>query len=148
MTVVFFGHRDAPQNIQRKLEETLIHLIEDQKANNFYVGNQGSFDSIVKTTLKKLKQQYSHINYAVVLAYMPGKAEKTDNFDYSVTIFPDGLENTPPKYAIVKRNRWMIDQADVVITYINRNFGGAAKFQELAKKKNKIVINLASLDKN
>ncbi len=141
MICTFFGHRDAPQDIYNKLEAILIDLIENEQVNTFYVGNQGSFDGMVKKALKKLKAVYPHINYAVVLAYMP--TDPTTE-DYSNTIFPEGLERVPPKYAIVKRNQWMLEKADFVVAYVKYSFGGAAKFTALAGKKGKIVINLAN----
>jgi len=36
----------------------------------------------------------------------------------------------------------MIKQSDTVVTYVKRNFGGAAQFTELAQKQGKQVINL------
>lgn len=109
----------------------------------FYIGNNGDFDDIVRKNLKLLKLNYPHINYAVVLAYMPYKKDGLCYKDYTDTIYPNGLENTPPKYAIIKRNQWMINQCDYVVTYVRHTFGGAAQFKELALKKGKTVINLA-----
>jgi len=39
----------------------------------------------------------------------------------------------------------MINQSDYVITYIEHDFGGAAKFANRARQKNKNVINLYKL---
>ncbi|MBQ2775509.1 MAG: hypothetical protein IJF40_06470 [Clostridia bacterium] len=140
MIVTFFGHSNTSQSVQIKLETVLIHLIEKKGATFFYIGNHGNFDLMVKNTLKELKCKYPHINYAVVLAYMPkGK----NGIDYSQTIFPECLASVHPKYAIAKRNRWMIEQSDVVVTYVKYSTGGAVQFKELAEKKGKTVINLA-----
>ncbi len=98
---------------------------------------------MVRFTLKKLKQSFPHIDYAVVLAYIPFKRNELDYKYYLDTIIPDGIETTPPKYAIIKRNRWMIDNSDIVVTYVKYIVGGAAKFKELAEKKSKMVINVA-----
>lgn len=62
----------------------------------------------------------------------------------SDTIIPDGLEETPPKYGVIKRNRWMIEQADTVITYVKHTTGGAARFREIARKKGRTIIDLAA----
>ncbi len=99
-------------------------------------------DSIARRTLKSLKAICPHIKYSVVLAYMP-KEKDREYGDFSDTIYPDGLENTPPKFAISKRNEWMLRQSDFVITYINRIIGGAVKFKELAENKEKKVIELS-----
>ena len=36
----------------------------------------------------------------------------------------------------------MIEQADIVVTYVTHSFGGAAQFKEMAEKQGKTVIEL------
>lgn len=142
----FFGHKDTPNEVASVLQTVLTDLIENKHVDSFYVGNTGNFDRMVRRNLKFLKSLYPHIEYAVVLAYMPNKK---GGFEYpcdSDSIYPDGLENTPPKYAIVRRNRWMIDKSDYVVTYVRYTFGGAAQFKKLAERKGKTVINIADLN--
>ena len=74
-----------------------------------------------------------------MLGYLPDKVGDTD---FSNTIYPEGIEKAPLKYAIIKRNKWMIDNSDFVITYVKRVVGGAAQFKELAQKKKKIIIEI------
>ena len=139
MTVTFFGHKDTPATIQPYLEKVLEELILNRNANEFYVGNNGLFDSMVKTTLEKLKNKYSFIRYSVVLAYLPQNKQG----DYSDTIYPEGLENVPMRFAICKRNDWMISKADIVITYVNYTFGGAYKYKEKSIKMGREIIELS-----
>ena len=136
----FFGHRDCPETIKPYLREVLIDLITNNGVDTFYVGNQGRFDGIVRSVLRELEKEYPEIHYAVVLAYMPGKKKKYD--DFSDTILPEGIEAVHPRYAIDWRNRWMLKRADFVVTYITHPWGGAAKFAEKAKREGKTVINL------
>ena len=35
------------------------------------------------------------------------------------------LENVIPRFAISKRNEWMIDKADLIIAFVNHEYGGA-----------------------
>ena len=144
MTCTFFGHRDANQEIEPKLRETIIDLIENKNVSNFYVGNNGNFDYLVRKNLKSLKVDYPHIDYAVVLAYMPSEKKEFDLTDYSDSIFPDGLESVPPRFAISKRNEWMIKNSDYVVTYVKYIVGGAAKFKELSQAKEKTVIEICT----
>ena len=136
----FFGHRDCPEMIKPRLREVLIDLITNHEVNMFYVGHQGQFDSYVHSELKKIKQEYPQINYAVVLAYMPGK--KTEYDDYSDTMLPEGIEAVHPHYAISWRNNWMLKQSDYVVTHITRSYGGAAQYARKALNAKKRVINL------
>lgn len=140
---VFFGHKDADSSISPRLREAIIKLILEQGITNFLVGNNGKFDYIVYKALKDIKQEYPYITYSVVLAYLPG--EKTEYENYYAeeeTLLPDGIEVGPARFAIDRRNKWMIEQADYVITYVTHSWGGAAKFKELAEKKGKTVINI------
>lgn len=140
----FFGHKDTPGYVEPILRSVLIDLIENRKVDMFFAGNQGNFDYMVRNNLRSLKFEYSHVNYAVVLAYMP--SERNDlHMDCSDTVFPEGLESVLPRYAIARRNRWMLDRADYVVTYVTHRGGGAAQFMLLAQKKGKTVINLADL---
>ena len=138
----FFGHRDCPERIRPRLREALVDLITNHDVDMFYVGHQGLFDAYVHSELKKLKQEYPQINYAVVLAYMPGK--RTEYDDYSDTMLPEGIESVHPHYAISWRNNWMLKQADCVVTYITRSWGGATQCASKAERQGKIVVNIAS----
>ena len=136
----FFGHRDCPETIKPKLRETLVDLITNNGVDMFYVGHQGQFDAYARSELKILKQEYPQINYAVVLAYMPGKQNEYD--DYMDTMLPEGIESVHPHYAISWRNNWLLQQADYVVSYITHSWGGAAQFAQKAKRQGKRVINI------
>ena len=140
MTVTFFGHKDTPKEIEPTLGSTLIDLIENHGATEFYVGNNGNFDAMVRRQLEDLSQTYP-ITYNVVLAYLPTKKSEYD--DYTNTILPEGIETAPKRFAISWRNKWMVQQSDVVVTYVTHSFGGAAQFKELAQKQGKTVIELS-----
>lgn len=126
--------------ISLKLQKVLVDLITNHNVDMFYVGHQGQFDAIVHSTLRELKKEYPQINYAAVLAYMPGK--KTEYDDFSDTMLPEGIESVHPRYAISWRNNWMLQQSDYVITYIIHSWGGAVQFSAKAKKQGKIVFDL------
>lgn len=140
MTVTFFGHKDTPEEIEPTLRSTLIDLIENHDATVFYVGNNGNFDTMVRRQLENLSQTYP-ITYNVVLAYLPTKKSEYD--DYTNTIYPEGLETAPKRFAISYRNKWMIRQSDVVVTYVTRTHGGAWQFKAMAERQGKTVIELS-----
>ena len=140
MTCTFFGNRNAPNEIRSELEYVLTDLIENHSVEQFYVGNNGNFDRLVRGVLRDLQGRYPHIRYFVVLAYMP--THKSEEEDAADTVFPDGLESVPQKFAIAKRNEWMIARAHYVVTYVHA-IGGAKQYRELALKRKKTVIDLA-----
>lgn len=140
MTVTFFGHKDTPKEIEPTLRTTLVDLIENKGATEFCVGNNGSFDTMVRRQLEDLSQTYP-ITYSVVLAYLPDKKSEYD--DFTNTILPEGIEAIPKRFAISYRNKWMIQQSDIVVTYVTHNFGGAWQFKTMAERQGKIVIELS-----
>lgn len=139
MICTFFGHRDAPNKIEPTLRSALVDMIENYGVDKFYVGNNGNFDALVLKQLRDLSKIYS-ITFYVVLAYMP--EDNNDDNSCRNTILPEGVEMVPRKFAINYRNKWMINNSDVVITYVRYPSSGAAKFKAMAEKKNKIVVSL------
>lgn len=141
MTCSFFGHRYIDEAIAAPLKNALTNLIEND-VDTFLVGHQGDFDRLVLRTLRQLKKEFPQIRYRVVLAYLPAAPAACCAYTEEETVFPEGLETVPPRYAISWRNRWMIRQSDVVVTYITHSQGSAAQFAESAKRMNKQVINI------
>ena len=138
MTCTFFGHRDCSEAIKPKLYKTIESMIIENNCKKFYVGNHGNFDSVVSAVLEELQKLYN-IKTNIVLAYMP----TGENIVYKhQTVLPEGIERTPKRFAINFRNKWMVDNADIVVTFVKNTFGGAATFKEYAIKKNKTVIEL------
>ena len=121
------------------------NLITEYGVNIFYVGNNGQFDHLVAAVLRELKSRHPQISYSIVLAYLPEREKEHNQLSYTETIYPEGLEDTPPRFAISKRNKWMVQQSEYVISYVEHSFGGAAQFTEYARKKHRTVINLADL---
>ena len=134
----FFGHHDCPEAIKPKLREVLIDLVENHSVTLFYVGNKGAFDRMVRAVLRDLKREYPGIDYAVVLERLPLKPDGDGND----TMLPEGIETVPPRFAISWRNKWMLDRADFVVTYVTHGWGGAAQTLQYARRKHKRIINL------
>ena len=136
----FVGHRDAMDSIRSKLKEEIIRLIEEHGVNDYYVGNQGGFDSLVLSVMKELTVSYPQIRYSVVLAYLPDEKRTIPETN---TIYPEGLERVPKRFCIARRNDWLIEHSRYVICYVAHITGGAAQFMEKARRKNRTVINIA-----
>ena len=139
-TCCFFGHREVTHNIIDKLKAIIESLIAENGVTEFYVGHQGQFDSMVYSILKELKAKYPQIRYTVVLAYMPDEHIK-DVYGED-TLYPDGLETVPKRFAISKRNDWMIRQSGVAVCYVHKITGGAVKFRDKAEKKGLQIIDV------
>ena len=137
LVCTFFGHRQCFDLDRAVLENAIVELI-NLGVDQFYVGNQGQFDAMVRSCLKALQGRYPHIRYGVVLAYLP--TENSEYADHKDTMYPP-IEGHP-KFAITRRNRWMIAESDYCICYIDHTWGGAYQFAALAKCSGLTVTNL------
>lgn len=144
MICTFFGHRDCYELEGKVLERAIEELIA-KGVKQFYAGNQGHFDSMVFSCMTALKEKYPYISFSVVLAYMPTQKGK-DNIYSGCSVYPEGIESGAARFAIERRNRWMIERATYCLCYINHTWGGAYKFVCQAKRRGVTVINLGSAE--
>ncbi|MBU5433385.1 hypothetical protein [Intestinimonas sp. MSJ-38] len=121
----FFGHQDAPASVMPRLRSVLVELIQQRGVDQFYVGRQGDFDAMVRRVLVELAEIYPHISYAVVLERLPTQRDAWNPLPCDHTLFPEGLETVPPRFAIHHRNEWMLGHSDFVVTYITRRSASA-----------------------
>ena len=123
-TVTFCGHGTLSSDETLRLKEILPPIIENlisDSADTFLFGGYGDFDSLCATTVRTFKKKYSHITSVLVIPYI----DKDYNPAlYDCSEYPP-IENVPRPFAILKRNEYMIDCCDVVISYVNRSYGGA-----------------------
>ena len=136
----FFGHADVAEPLEALLESLLRDLIEEDGIERFYVGNHGNFDASVARALKKIAAEYPQIQYCIVLAYLP----QNGCGEWASSLYPEGMEYVPPRFAIDRRNKWMLAQCDTVVAYITHQTGGAARYVRLAKRQGKRVLYLAA----
>ena len=85
------------------------------------------------------KKAHPTIQSVLVLPYLDRKVDSTG---YDRTTYPP-LENVPRRFAISKRNEWMVDVSDVVVGYVTHSWGGASKTLEYARRKKKKIISYA-----
>ena len=137
MRITFCGHKEVwdREPVERRLKQVCGELIS-QGANEFFLGGYGHFDYMCASVLRELKKIHSQIRLILVLPYL-NSTMITDGYDE--TVYPP-LETVPPRFAIVRRNEWMVRESDVVAAYVIRGFGGAAKTLEYARKKKKTII--------
>lgn len=144
MTYCFFGHGDTPPGVFPNLFNTIRDCAQKDASAQFLVGNHGDFDSMALRCLRTLRKEYPSIVYHVVLAYLPRPNDLYPLYEPWETLYPEGIESALPRFAISWRNRWMVQQSDMVICYITRHYGGAAQFVNHARAQGKQIINLAN----
>lgn len=140
----FIGHADCDESIKENLYLAIEKLINEYNVTVFYVGTHGKFDYYAYAVLKELEKFYK-IEIFVVLSNLTHVPEYIKG---AKTVFPDIVAKSPYKYAIIKRNRYMIEKSAFLICYINHTFSNTYNFVKFAISKNTHIINLGGLDIN
>jgi uncharacterized phage-like protein YoqJ len=138
-----FGHSQCYGLDANVLMNALEQLIQ-KGVDTFYVGNQGDFDRMAFDCLRRLRLAYPHISYTVILAYLPTQRKAHDPYDGN-TLYPQGLEEVPQRFAITRRNRWMVERSDICLCYIAHTWGGAYQAVRIAKRRGLEIINLSDM---
>ena len=138
MIVTFCGHRemaDSAGSIRTWLSGTVESLIQ-RGADLFYLGGYGAFDRMAASVVREMKRRYPAIQSVLVLPYLDSTL---DTSGYDGTTYPP-LESVPRRFAIVRRNEWMVQTADVLVAYVRYTWGGAVRSLEYARRKKKEII--------
>ena len=151
MIIAFAGHSfiSSFERTKEMVKEQIRNSIAYEKKAIFYLGGYGDFDEVCAYACRELKQEFDFIERIYVTPYISlieqGKIKEMQNQGLcDMSIYPP-IEKVPPRFAISKRNEWMMEKADLVIAYVKRDYGGAYKSLEFAKRKKKKIINLCEL---
>ena len=128
-----FGHADCPDRMLCKIEQAVEYFYATHGVTAFYVGSRGRFDSLAATAVQRVKQHHADVRLYLILAYHPAERpiELSDGFDGS---YYPLLERIPRRYAIVRTNHDMVDNADCIICYVN-HIGNTRSLLEYVKKR-------------
>ena len=146
--VVLFGHRlvDRAIAVEKALEDVLVDLINQNEFVDFYVGRNGDFDRIATSTIHRVIREYVFQNCTLNLV-LPYKTKEFENNQASFSKYYSTIEimfdeRVYPKSAISKRNKIMVDDADLVVCYITHKSGGAWKAVKYANSNQIPVVNI------
>jgi len=137
MIVTFCGHGRLPTSseVRQWLEAAVAPYLGIPNVV-FYFGGYGEFDRLAAAVVREKKDINGSMERVLVIPYLD---RQYDCSGYDGTTYPP-LESVPRRYAISKRNEWMVDNADVVIAYVTHSWGGAATTLEYAKRRKKKII--------
>ena len=149
MVITFCGHShfSAKENDEKQVLNLLEEISKGRQVH-FYLGGYGGFDSFAKDCAKKFKATHPNARIIFVSPYINKWLDDRKEYfqkEYDEIIYPE-LENVPLKFAISKRNEWMINHADYVIAYVKTHYGGAYSALLFAQKHKKPYTNLSALD--
>lgn len=123
--------------------DNAVEAAIQQGCEIFYTGAMGEFDSLFSSAVRKAKIKYPHIKLICVKAYFTNDINTNRDYYnamYDDVIIPPELIGVHYKAAIKARNRWMIDNSDVILIYTVRNYGGACEAKRYAQHENKAII--------
>lgn len=116
-TCFFIGHRNAPDSLIPTLDELVERHITEYGVREFTVGRYGHFDYLAAQAVLKAKKRHPDVRLVYLRPYHPGErpTEIPKGFDNSFYPFVD--EKVPKRLAIVRANRYMVDNSDYLIAY-------------------------------
>ncbi len=147
----FIGHRDAYiSNGKRNKVKALIKRMIENDVRTFWCGAQGAFDGLCANILKELKEFYPGIKVYVVTPYFNENYLKELNLliedGYYDGIISPPIEHVPPKYAIIARNKYMIENSNILIAYVDSIIGNAyACYRYAVRRGDVVTYNLGDL---
>ena len=148
MKIAFAGHSriNSSEKLKDAVKEQIRRSIGEEPSVTCYLGGYGGFDELCALACRELKREYASIEIVYVSPYISLSAQaKIKDMQmrgmFDASIYPP-IENTPPRFAILKRNEWMMTNADLIIAYVTHSYGGAYKSLEVAKRKKKKIINV------
>lgn len=139
-----FGHREVYEDINAQLFVTISAVIKIYNVGTFLVGGDGQFDHIAAGMVKRLKEKYPFIRLILVRPYRTKDLQINKEYYYEYyddIIIPEELLETYYRSAIAKRNRWMVDHSECVISYQRHEYGGAYNAIKYAERCGKPVID-------
>ncbi len=147
----FCGHSSINFDVE-EMESKILNLLESELNGTpvqFLLGGYGQFDGFALRCCKKYKTLHPEATLTFVTPYLDDDYLKNRDIflkEYDDVIYPE-LEIVPKRYAISKRNQWMVQKADFLIAYVDHSWGGAVKTLEYAIRSKKNYVNLGKWDK-
>ena len=143
--VSFIGHREIEcfSAVEEQVKDIVKNLIETKEYVEFYVGRNGEFDIMVASVIKGLQRDYGKANNSLILVipYPIANMEDMKKY-YDEVIYPSELYNVHFKSAITKRNEWIIENPDMLVAYVVKDFGGAYECLKKAQQRGVSIVRI------
>ena len=154
MVIAFIGHSALSpysEEIAEKLKNTISENLPAGEEVTFFCGGYGEFDALCAKVCHDMKESHPHLESLLITPYITEARQKKLNNDFQIKELYDGivyppLETVPFRFAISRRNEWMMENADLIIAFVTHNYGGAYTALSDAKRRKKKIINLGGND--
>ena len=144
--VCFTGHRVIKNDFDYGFLENAVENLIEEGYCTFLIGMAIGFDMLCFSLLLKLKQKYNHIK---IIACVPCKdqavsygREKRTEYEKFLSVADEVITLYPSynEFCMKERNRYMVDNSSVCVTYLYRMSGGTYYTTSYAFFKNKKII--------
>ena len=142
--VALTGHRKLKENFDYFLLEDKLKSLIDAGYTKFYCGMAMGFDLTCAGLLLRLKKFYK----IELIACVPCENQEEKYSYYDKLLYYDYLqkfdevkyiEKNFTKSCMFKRNRYLVDNSDLVFAYLYKQKGGTYYTVEYAKKREKKI---------
>ena len=116
MTCFMIGHRYVSAGLRSRMDAEIERHVTVYGVREFAVGHYGHFDAMASAAVREAKKRHPELRLTLLLPYDP-YCSAHDPEDYDATIYPEGLEFVPRRAAIVRANRYMVENSDFLICY-------------------------------
>ncbi len=140
-----FGHRDLLVDMKNELIAVINELIISENINIFLTGGMGDFDAQFSAAVRSCKVQNENVKLILIKPYFSNELNINKKYyeeNYDDILIPIELAGCYYKSAITKRNRWMAEQSQIVLSGVSRDFGGAYDTIKYAEKAGKRIIEI------
>jgi uncharacterized phage-like protein YoqJ len=150
-TCCFTGHREIPNSeyavIHKRTREEIMKLIE-KGIERFIVGGALGFDTLAATLLFEIRENYPNIKIIVAVPY---RAQAKGFSESDLAIYNEILRLADETVILSEnyfrgclhaRNRYMVDESNVIISYLRKESGGSAFTTGYARKKGIEIIEV------
>lgn len=146
-TCFFIGHREAGEGLLPTLTAAVERHITEYGVTSFMVGRYGNFDKLAARAVIDAKKRHPEVTLTLLLPYHPFDRPIPTPEGFDDTFYPPDMETVPKRVAIVRVNRYMMENSSHLIAYAWHPASNARELVEYAQareKKGKIhVENLA-----
>lgn len=147
-TVAVSGHRYLQKDFDKKrLEEIFIKLIDEYKVDTFLIGMAVGFDTECFKILENLRETRK-IKLVACIPCLNQSAKFSDlqkmEYDRMINSADEKiiLQKDYDKYCMLKRNDFLVENANILVAYIRKDIGGTAYTVRKAKEKKLNIIKI------
>ena len=147
LNCAFTGHRDLDSRFDRELLDRVILNLIKSGARNFYCGMAIGFDMLAAETVLRHKENYDIKLCACIPCDGQSKyfsLKDKERYEKILCACDEKIifstEYTPG--CMQERDRFLVDNCDVLVSYLRKNYGGTHYTVSYARKQNKKIIEL------